>query len=125
MSECTEGSQLKVCDGFIISSDKLNTLYESTQSIEKNEIMARLASIYNQSVELKKTPEDIIECFVVNNFDVLNTLKSLYINKIDKNNIGVQKHKSINQLRMSEIRKIMSERDKVRDNMKNNENNGK
>jgi hypothetical protein len=106
-------NEFKVCDGFIVPNETINMLYEKALPLTKDEILERLILVYKQSVDTKKNYKELIECFIINDFNVLNTLKTLYTSKINQNSIETHKPKSINQLRMSEIRKYMSQRDKL------------
>jgi hypothetical protein len=93
-----------------IDNDKLTEL-QTHSGLDENEIVNRLQQIYIQTnAELT----DIIDNFVKNEYNTLNTIKSFYTSIIQKTENRAHSSKSINQLRMSEIRKYMDERENIK-----------
>lgn len=90
-----------------IDDIRLAELHNSS-SLEEKEIVYRLKQIYTQT---NKGIDEIIEKFIENKYDTLNTIKSFYTSKILKRENGLA---SVNQLRMYQIRKYMDEREKIK-----------
>lgn len=100
-----------------ISSDVLTDLI-TVSSLEGCEIIKRLRQIYTQS---SRPIEEIIVEFEKHDYNVLKTLKSFYLPQIkEAQKPMVKSSKSINQQRMTEIRKYMNERETIKQRIKSN-----
>lgn len=94
-----------------ISPDVLSELITAS-SLERCEVIKRLRQIYTQT---NKSIEEIIEEFKNHDYNVLKTLKSFYLPQIkEAQKPTIKSTKSINQQRMTEIRKYMNERETIK-----------
>lgn len=86
---------------------------KTMSNLEEDDIVQRLKSIY---IQTNKEMSDIIDNFIKHEYNILETIKSFYIPIIQNTETRTKTSKSINQLRMREIRKYMDEREKIKSN---------
>lgn len=107
-------------DEIVIYNDiKINTVQldelQTSSGLERDDIIQRLQNVYTQTC---KPFDKIIENFIENEYDTLNTIKSFFQSRLVKTTNGTQSTNSINQLRMRQIRNYMNERDKLKTEIK-------
>lgn len=102
---------ITILNDVYISNEEVCELHEQSK-LNVDELVNRLKQIYMQT---SKPIEDIIDKFVENNYNVLETLKSFYTSRLVKPpSEEMQRPKSVNQLRMKEIRAYMGTREKLK-----------
>lgn len=105
-------NELVIYNDVKISGVQVKELITSS-GLAEDEIVRRLRNIYTQT---EKPLDNIIERFVENNYDTLDTIKSFYQFRLVNTQNGSQEPTSINQLRMRQIRSYMDSREKLRSN---------
>lgn len=108
--ETTFVDEIVIYNDIKINTTQLDELHASS-GLEMDDIISRLKSVYTQT---SKPLDKIIEHFIDNKYDTLNTIKSFFQSRLVKPTNGAQTTDSINQLRMRQIRNYMNEREKLR-----------